>query len=149
MFLIALPRGPERDAARPKISIVATGGYGRRELCPFSDIDVTFVVVEEEDEVLDAVVRQMFMLLMETFSQRSGLKVGYAYRTLSDVAQLDHQTLTSLLDSRVVAGSHGLAENFLQKVFRSIWPAAFVRQKVAERRQLGEKQGGYSTYIGR
>jgi [protein-PII] uridylyltransferase len=143
MLALALPAdGPEREATRPRIAIVATGGYGRRELCPYSDIDVTFIVAEEEDPALDATVRQMFHLLMETFSQGLGLKVGYAYRTLSDVAQLDHQTQTALLDTRVVAGSHGLTDQFLLRVFRSIWPAAFVRQKVAERRASIEKHGG-------
>jgi [protein-PII] uridylyltransferase len=142
MLLLSLPEGPQRDATRPKICVAATGGYGRRELCPHSDIDVTFIVAGEEDAALDATVRQMFLLLMEIFSQRVGLKVGYAYRNLYDVTQLDHQTQTALLDTRVIAGSHGLADQFLLKVFRHIWPAAFVRQKVAERRLLWEKHGG-------
>jgi [protein-PII] uridylyltransferase len=130
-----------REVTRRKIAIVATGGYGRREVCPYSDVDVTFIVAEEGDSDLDAAVRQMFLCVMETFSQRGGLKVGYAYRILSDVAQLDHQTQTSLLDTRVVAGSHSLANQFSQEVFRHIWPAAFVRQKVAERRELIAKHG--------
>jgi [protein-PII] uridylyltransferase len=142
LLALSLPReGPVREETRPKITIVATGGYGRRELCPYSDIDVAFVVAGEEDPALDATVRQMFLCLMETFSQRAGLKVGYAYRTLADAAQLDHQTQTALLDTRVVAGSHALANQFLQHVFRHIWPAAFVRQKVAERRLISEKHG--------
>ena len=131
-----------RDSVRAKISVVATGGYGRRELCPFSDIDVTFLVTEEEDAALDDVVRKMFLLLMEVFSQRSSLKVGYAYRSLGDVGQLDHQTQTALLDTRVVSGSHGLADRFVRRMFRHIWPAAYVRRKVGERRQIGEKLGG-------
>ncbi len=143
LFQLALPEeGPERDATRPLISVVATGGYGRRELCPQSDSDVTFIVAEEEDATLDATVRRMFLSLMEVFGQRLGLKVGYAYRTRSDAAQLDHQSQTALLDMRVLAGSHGLADSFRQEFFRHIWPAAFVRQKVAERRMLWEKHGG-------
>jgi [protein-PII] uridylyltransferase len=111
MLQLCMPQDPAaRDEVRPKISVVATGGYGRRELCPFSDIDVTFVVGGEEDPDLDRTVRQMFLMVMETFGQRLGIKVGYGYRTLSDAAHLDHQTQTSLLDIRVITGSHGLAE---------------------------------------
>ncbi len=143
MLAISLPEDPVvREATRPKIAVAATGGYGRRELCPYSDIDVTFVVAEEEDPDLDATVRRMFLLLMETFTQQVGLKVGYAYRTLGDAGHLDHQTETSLLDTRVIAGSHGLTQQFIQEVFRHIWPAAFARQKVSERRALMEKHGG-------
>lgn len=143
LLQLALPEdGDLREAIGRKIAVVATGGYGRRELCPYSDIDVTFIVAEEEDPRLDATVRQMFLSLMEVFSQRVGLKVGYGYRTLSDVGQLDHQTQTALLDTRVVAGSNGLTNQFLLEFFRHVWPAAFVRRKVAERRQLTEKHGG-------
>lgn len=131
-----------REGLRAKVSIVATGGYGRRELCPYSDIDVTFLVSEEEDSALDDVVRKLFLLLMDVFGQRSGLKIGYAYRSLADVGQLDHQTQTALLDTRVIAGSHGLADRFVRRMFRHIWPAAFIRRKVGERRQIADKFGG-------
>jgi [protein-PII] uridylyltransferase len=143
MLQLSLPSDQaSRDATRAKISVVATGGYGRRELCPHSDIDVAFVVAEEEDPALDATVRRMFLFLMEIFGQRAGLKVGYGYRSPADAAQLDHQSQTALLDARVVAGSHGLAERFLRRVMRHIWPAAFVRRKTVERRTVREKHGG-------
>lgn len=142
MLSLSLPQDPSaREAVRRKFAVIATGGYGRAELCPFSDIDVTFVVADEEDAALDATVRQMFMNLMEVFGQRVGLKVGYGYRTLSDVERLDHQTQTALLDARVIAGSHALFNEFALGLFRHLWPAAFVRRKVAERRRVVEKQG--------
>ncbi|MBM3947547.1 MAG: HD domain-containing protein, partial [SAR202 cluster bacterium] len=133
---------PAREATRPKICIAATGGYGRRELCPYSDIDVTFVVAEEEDEYLDAVVRQMFMTIMEVFKSRCGLKVGYGYRTVSGADQLDHQTQTALLDLRVVAGSHRLGEEFRREVLQHIWPASFLRTKLEERVAQRARLGG-------
>lgn len=143
LLQLALPEAPEaREAVGRQIAVVATGGYGRRELCPFSDIDVTFIASEEEDPNLEGTVRRMFLTLMEVFSQRAGLKVGYGFRTLSDVGQLDHQTQTALLDTRVIAGSNGLTNQFLQEFFRHIWPAAFVRRKVRERRDVVEKHGG-------
>src|SRR5438105_1310354 len=70
LFALALPEGAAGERVRGQIAIAATGGYGRRELCGYSDIDVTFVVAEEEDEALDAAVRQMFLWLMEVFAQR-------------------------------------------------------------------------------
>jgi [protein-PII] uridylyltransferase len=141
LFRLALPAGEERDRVRGQIAVAATGSYGRRELSPHSDIDVTFIVAEEEDEVLDRVVRQMFLSLMEVFSQRAQLKVGYAYRTLADLPQLDHQTQTALLDARLVVGSHPLFHEFTQELPRHLWPAAFVRQKLAERREQVRRHG--------
>jgi [protein-PII] uridylyltransferase len=141
LFRLALPPGEERERVRGLIAVAATGSYGRRELSPHSDVDVTFVVAEEEDETLDRTVRRMFLSLMEVFSQRAQLKVGYAYRTLADLPQLDHQTQTALLDARLVTGSHPLFHQFTQELPRHIWPAAFVRQKVAERSEQAARHG--------
>lgn len=143
MWQLSLPDDPEvRERVRPKLSIVATGGYGRRELCPHSDIDVTFIVGEEGDAELDQVVRRMFHTLLEVFQQGVGLRVGYGYRSPADAATLDHQTQTSLLDARPVAGSHGLVERFLQEMFRQTWPAEFVRIKLKERSLVRAREGG-------
>lgn len=141
LFRLALPKDEERDRVRELIAVAATGSYGRREVSPYSDVDVTFIVAEEEDKTLDRTVRQMFLSLMEVFSQRAHLKVGYAYRTLADLPQLDHQTQTTLLDARLITGSHPLFHQFAQELPRHIWPAAFVRQKIAERREQSLRHG--------
>jgi [protein-PII] uridylyltransferase len=140
LFRRALPsRGRER--VRRQLAVVATGGYGRRELCPYSDIDVTFIVAEEEDPLLDESVRQLFLSLMEVFTQRAQLKVGYAYRTVQDCEQLDHQTQTALLDARLLAGSRELLVRFQRELEQNMWPGAFVRQKLRERAAQALKHG--------
>jgi len=137
---LAVPAGAASERVLGGIAVVATGSYGRRELCAYSDIDVTFMVAEEEDKVLDAAVRQLFLWLMEVFSQRLQLKVGYAYRTLSDLERIDHQSLTALLDARLIAGSHSLFDRFTLALARQIWPASFARLKIAERSEAIARQ---------
>jgi [protein-PII] uridylyltransferase len=144
LFELALPPPPLEEQVRSLVAIAATGGYGRRELCAYSDVDVTFVVAEEEEEAVDAAVRRMFLWLMELFGRRLQLKVGYGYRTLADLAQIDHQSQTALLDARLVAGSHVVFGRFTRELARQIWPAAFVRQKLAERAAaLGGQEGAH------
>ena len=100
------------DAAAPPLALVATGGYGRRELCPFSDIDLTFVPLRDADARIDRVVRDMFTQIMDICIGKCGLKVGYAYRLLEDCAALDHQTATGLLDARLIVGNERLFIQF-------------------------------------
>lgn len=143
MLAVTLPEDDgDREEILDQLAIVATGGYGRRELCPHSDIDVTFIVAGEQDPRLDETVRRMFRLLMETFQRRASMRVGYGYRALVDVADLDHQTQTALLDMRVIAGSHELANRFVTGMLRQLWPAAFARRKLTERASVIENYGG-------
>lgn len=132
----------------PELVIVATGGYGRRELCPYSDVDVTFVPAREDDDRLNAIIKDMFQLVMDVFLYGAGLKVGYAYRLVTDLGQLDHQTQTTLLDSRYLCGDRELFKLF-RTAFRAqivTLAADFMFQKWAERQSVLAKFGGDSVY---
>lgn len=146
MFNIALELVPPPPSHDAEITIAATGGYGRRRMAPFSDIDVTFIVSEEDDPWLDGVAKEMFFLITSVFTQGAGLKVGYAYRTFRDLEDLDTQTQTALLDARLVVGDRGLFYRFREELVRFIRPAVFVWSKMEERREA-LKQYGDSVYL--
>ncbi len=128
------------------LAIIATGGYGRCELSPHSDVDLTFVTAREEDEPLNALIKEMFQAVMDVFLYGANLKVGYAFRPLSELGQLDHQTQTALLDARLICGDEDVYEKF-QALFRSqLLVADFLFQKHAERGAVRSKHGGETVF---
>ena len=42
----------------------------------------------------------------------------------ADLGQIDHQSMTSLLDARLIAGGESVLERFNRLLMRQIWPAA-------------------------
>jgi [protein-PII] uridylyltransferase len=131
----------ETTPVRVSLAIVATGGYGRRELCPFSDIDITFLPARENDSLTDRVIREMFRMLVEICMDRCRLEVGYAYRLMSDFGTLDHQTVCGLLDARLIAGSERLFLQLEHEFWSAFNPAEFVFAKQAERDKVAAKWG--------
>ncbi|HEV2473349.1 MAG TPA: DUF294 nucleotidyltransferase-like domain-containing protein, partial [Chthonomonadales bacterium] len=140
MFSLACTKAGAATGAIP-IAIVATGGYGRQELCVYSDIDITFVPQRDGDPDIEAVIREMFRQLMDVFITRCGLEVGYAYRLLEDCAHLDHQTTCGLLDARLICGSERLFIRFEDAFWSGFNPAEFVFAKRDEREETLDKLG--------
>jgi len=144
LFDLAIERaGP---AAQPALAIVATGGYGRRELAPFSDVDVTFVPSREDDPYINVLIKDMFQMVMDVFLYGANLKVGYAYRLLGDLGSLDHQTQTTLLDSRFLCGDMALFKEFRSQFRSHLLTADFLFQKWAERQAVLARHGGDQVY---
>ena len=84
---------------RDDLVVLALGSYARRELCPGSDIDV--VLLHRRPEVA-AVADALWYPLWD-----AGIVLGHAARTVKEalrLAESDLETLTSLLEVRVVAG---------------------------------------------
>jgi [protein-PII] uridylyltransferase len=130
----------------PAMAIIATGGYGRQEMAPYSDVDVTFIPEREDDDRLNAVIKDMFQLVMDVFLYGADIKVGYAYRPIGELEQLDHQTRTALLDARFLCGDQELFKGF-RALFRSqLLTADFVFRKWSERQAVLEKLGGDNVY---
>ncbi len=120
-------------AGHSEVALLATGGYGRREMCPFSDLDIAFVPLEEDDPFIDALLRECFRLIVTIFMDSTDLKVGYAYRPLSDLPTLDTQTQTALLDARFVAGYEPLAQNLRRQLLTQLDALRFIRDRERER----------------
>ena len=145
LFALAVERAGSPEII-PALAIIATGGYGRRELAPFSDVDVTFVPALEDDPYLNILIKDMFQMVMDVFLYGANLKVGYAYRLIGDLGQLDHQTQTTLLDSRFLCGDKALFTEFRSQFRAHLLTADFLFQKWAERQGILAKHGGDQVY---
>jgi [protein-PII] uridylyltransferase len=90
-----------------RCSVVAVGGYGRRELCPASDVDLLLLHDRMDQPALERLVRGVVYPLWD-----AGLKVGYAVRDRREAlgAAADVHTATAMLDLRPIAGDLGLAQ---------------------------------------
>ncbi len=130
------------NVAQLPMAVVATGGYGRREVCPHSDVDITFVPHRDGVAALDRVIKEMFTLLMRVFIDANRMSVGYAYRLIEDCATLDHQTTSGLLDARLIAGSSRVFIQLESDYWTLFNPADFVFTKLTERKAQREKAGG-------
>jgi len=129
-----------RDAtSEPSLAIIATGGYGRRELCPMSDIDVTVVPLDEKSPDLDAAIRKLFQDLHWAFGTVFRLEVGYAYRLVADAHGLDAKTRTGLLDMRLVCGSADLFRKLDNALTASFPGGEFILSKIEERQEMYER----------
>jgi len=147
LFDLACAKAPECYASPPNLAIVATGGYGRNELSLHSDIDLTFIPAREEDEVLNAIIKDMFQAVVDVFMYGAGMKVGYAFRLFSDLGQLDHKTQTALLDARLITGDQTLFNAFQQAFRDHLLVLDFVYTKHVERIAHLTKRFGDNVYI--
>lgn len=95
--------------------LIAVGGYGRKELFPFSDIDLLFVAANQR--ALTAHREGVATLARSLWDLR--MRVGHSARTLSDCGQLHPDNLEfsiSLLDLRYLAGDSSLFEKLCSDV---------------------------------
>lgn len=100
-------------ASAPEMAIVAVGGYGRSELCLYSDIDLLLL---HEGPVDENAVRAILYPLWN-----SGLKIGHATRTVKGTlsfARDDLSTLCTVLSARLVAGPSELFEELNEGLAR-------------------------------
>ena len=97
-----------------RLCVAAFGGYGRRELTPFSDVDIFFLQsAAKQDKEIEEIIRQTLVLLWDL-----GFKVGHATRTISQAikkANEDMITKTSMLESRFLAGEREIFTQFKER----------------------------------
>jgi [protein-PII] uridylyltransferase len=122
-----------------KLSLIAVGGYGRRELFPHSDIDIVIVL----DDGNIAIYGQMITNFL-TFLWDIGLKPGQSVRTVAEcIAEAigDQTIMTSLMENRLITGNPALFQKLRDNITPDkIWPSdQFFAAKMAEQQQRHAK----------
>jgi len=129
------------------LSLTATGGYGRGEMAPFSDIDLMFLLPYKLTAHTEQVVEFILYTLWDL-----GLKVGHATRTIEETVRLSHDDMTirtSLLETRWLWGEQDMFEEFHKRFemeFDESTALNFVEVKLAERDARHDRMGD-SRYV--
>jgi [protein-PII] uridylyltransferase len=121
----------ESFAATPDLNVamLAVGGFGRRELFPFSDVDV-LILIERESQAaaIKNALSEFVRLLWD-----AGLRLSHSVRTVAECAEIHEGNIElsiSLLDRRLLGGSPNLSGGSpeLYAQLESKLPAFFERQ---------------------
>jgi [protein-PII] uridylyltransferase len=148
LFEAAIDRYARRYArSRQQCAVFALGGYGRREQCPHSDVDLLVLHSGSVTPFVETVTESLLYSLWD-----AKLQVGHAVRNAAECVSLgagDLTIKTALLDGRFLCGSPELAGEYETGVRRKLASSdvdAFVAAKMAEARTRHEKHGG-SVFI--
>jgi [protein-PII] uridylyltransferase len=135
------PADAERLAQH--VALVAHGGYGRREMAPYSDIDLMLL----SDGGIDAglVATAARRLVQDLFD--AGLTVGQSVRSVAEAAQLasgDATIFSTLLDCRTLSGRDDLVGRLRSRLWgiarqgRRRMAALLSAARADERSKFGE-----------
>ncbi len=117
--------------------LVAVGGYGRGELCPWSDVDL-LVLLPDDTDLANAPALQQKLETWVGLLWDSGIEAGHSLRTVAHCLEesvKDVTVQTSLLESRWLAGSRQLFKRFIQARDQQIDPRSFASAKMLEQQQ--------------
>ncbi|MBZ5609659.1 MAG: [protein-PII] uridylyltransferase [Acidobacteriia bacterium] len=110
------------DAAAGSLAMLAVGGFGRRELFPYSDVDILILVERESQTAAIKNALSEFVRLVWD----SGLRLSHSVHTIAECAEIHEQNIElsiSLLDRRLLDGSSDLYAKLETRL-----PAFFERQ---------------------
>ena len=133
------------DRALPEMAFVTVGGYGRAELNPYSDIDIMFLHTGKNPQAVEEISQKLLYFLWDM-----KLDVGYSVRTISDCIEMgksDSTVRTAMLDSRFLAGSRALFDDFWKTFQRQILAKgsdSFIKDKLQE---LEARRGKYGSSV--
>ena len=115
------------------VALLALGGYGRKDLFPFSDIDVLFTFADEKtEETCREAVRSIIQGMWDI-----GLRASPASRTVKEAGKFEPDNLEftlATLDRRFLAGQFPLYQQLHQVVF----PGLVLSEWTTITQKLGE-----------
>ncbi|MGD2139305.1 MAG: nucleotidyltransferase domain-containing protein, partial [Burkholderiales bacterium] len=113
--------------------LIAVGGYGRGLLYPYSDVDVLILLPDDTDDATNERIERLVSVLWDV-----GLEIGHSVRTIGqcqEEAGQDITVQTTLLESRLIAGSKRTYERFRKAIRSSLELEDFVEGKLLEQQQ--------------
>ncbi len=127
--------------------LVAVGGYGRKELYPYSDIDILILqstvheqaLSEQQDQQLEAMIGACWDI---------GLAIGQSVRSINDClleANKDISVMTNLLESRFLCGNRKLYQALNARLANELNASKFFAGKLQEQ-ELRHKRFNDSAY---
>lgn len=106
-------------AAGPGLAVLAVGGYGRRQLFPYSDVDLLLLFASEQLVIASKDAISAFLQHLWD----SGLRMSHSVRTPAECTEV-HDSNTelnvSLLDQRYLTGDRALYAGLANKLPRFI-----------------------------
>ncbi len=122
------------------LCLIAVGGYGRKELFPYSDIDLLILLPAVIDESQSAKVQALISALWDI-----GLNVGHSVRNLQECATEAHQDITvqtNLNEARLIVGKKVNFTAFLNVISQQLNPSLFLEAKIQEQKNRHAKLDG-------
>ncbi len=137
--------------AADAVRLIALGSYGRRELCPHSDIDLLFLLSRDHDRsAQEAFINVVLYGLWDV-----GFDIGHSVRTIEECVEDaigEQSILSSLLDARLVNGDpddptfRELQQQIDRLLFRGTSAAGLIGAKLEESTER-ESRFGDSIYL--
>lgn len=135
------------DLPNDSVALVAIGGYGRRELFPFSDIDLMIVLDKNTSQQTKSKVESFLTFLWDI-----NLAIAQSVRTISNCineAKNDITVMTSLMETYYLCGNKSLF-NEVKLVIDSdkFWPSKkFLEGKSKELSNRHHKYGDTGNHL--
>lgn len=128
------------------IALAPYGGYGRRDVAPYSDVDLMLLHKPGADTQIAPFVRRLTRDIVD-----AGLELGYSRRTpgyACSLAQSDATIFTSLVESRYLAGSVSLFTSFMHRFRRmALRRSQSLIAQIEGARHDERKQHGDTIYL--
>jgi [protein-PII] uridylyltransferase len=99
------------------VALVAHGGFGRRDVAPYSDVDLMLLHAPAARQVAERLARRLTQDICD-----ASLQLGFSLRTASEaiaLAKRDAKTFTSLTESRLLTGSRALFDKYMNALRKS------------------------------
>ena len=120
-----------------RAALVATGGYGRNELYPRSDVDLLVLLAAEPSPAERSALERLIGRFWDI-----GLEIGHSVRTVQgcvEAAADDITIRTTLLEARYLAGSRARVRELMQTMSAALDAPSFFEAKKLEQEQRHAK----------